>query len=95
MKVFTKFLMALALSIPVSIASPATAADWKDSECRKDKDESGSPVEVCRSGSSIGIFWSDGSLVNGWCDSREYDIDYKGVTEKEAVSWVEYYCGKY
>lgn len=71
---------------------PVSAADWKDSDCRNDKDDSGNRVDVCRDGASIGVFWDDGSFVNGWCDGRAYDIDYKGLSKKDAVSWIEYYC---
>ena len=81
------------LALPFAFALPSSAADWKDSDCRKDKDDSGNRVEVCRDKESIGIFWEDGSFVNGWCDDREYEIDYKGLSKTEAVSWVEYYCG--
>lgn len=81
------------LVLPFAFALTSNAAEWKNSDCRKDKDESGNPVEVCRDKESIGIFWNDGSFVNGWCDDREYDIDYKGLSKTEAVSWVDYYCG--
>lgn len=82
----------LFIALSCSLALPSHAADWKDSDCRKDKDESGNPVEVCRDKESIGIFWEDGSFVNGWCDDRAYEIDYKGLSKTEAISWVEYYC---
>jgi len=81
------------LVLPFALALPASAADWKDSDCRKDKDDSGNRVEVCRDEESIGIFWEDGSFVNGWCDDRAYEIECKGLNKTEAVSWVEYYCG--
>ena len=92
MKILASIAIVAILALPTSIA-PANAADWKDSECRKEKDESGGSVEVCRSQESIGIFWKDGSYVNGWCSERQYDIDFKGVTKSEAISWVKYYCG--
>lgn len=88
---FVGCVVAMALITPAM--TPVSAADWKDSDCRQDKDESGARVDVCRNQESIGIFWDDGSYVNGWCDNREYDVDYKGVSRKEAISWVEYYCG--
>jgi hypothetical protein len=88
---FIGCMVAMALITPA--ITPVSAADWKDSDCRQGKDESGARVDVCRNQESIGIFWDDGSYVNGWCDNREYDIDYKGVSKKEAISWVEYYCG--
>lgn len=81
--------LALASLMPV----PVSAADWKDSDCRNDKDESGNAVQVCRQAESIGIFWTDGSYANGWCDGRAYDIDYKGISQADALSWVKYYCG--
>ena len=83
-------LAVIVLNIPATM--PVSAADWKDSDCRNDKDDSGNRVDVCRDGASIGVFWDDGSFVNGWCDGRAYDIDYKGLSKKDAVSWIEYYC---
>jgi hypothetical protein len=83
---------AVLLTLPFALALPSTAADWKDRDCRKDKDESGTRVEVCRDKESIGIFWEDGSFVNGWCDDSAYEIDYKGLSKTEAISWIEYYC---
>lgn len=50
-------------------------------------------MEICRDQESIDIFWDDRSFVNGWCDNREYEVDYKGITKSDAVSWVKYYCG--
>lgn len=79
-----------AISMPGVL--PVSAADWKDSECRSDKDESGQPVKVCRDKESIGVFWDDGSYVNGWCDSREYEVEYEGLKKSEALSWIKYYC---
>jgi len=79
-------------AISVSGVLPVSAADWKDSECRSDKDESGQAVKVCRDKESIGVFWDDGSYVNGWCDSREYEVEYEGLKKSEALSWIKYYC---
>ena len=86
-------LFTLFVSLPTSINPPSDAAEWKDRDCRNSKDDGGNPVQVCRAQESIGIFWEDGSYVNGWCDNRAYDVDYKGVSKSDAVSWVEYYCG--
>lgn len=88
---FIRYLTIL-LVLPFTFAVPSSAADWKNSDCRKDKDDSGNRVEICRDNESIGVFWSDGSFVNGWCDNRQYDIDYKGLSKTEAISWVDYYC---
>ena len=93
MKGFRLALCILFAALPVSVHAPSRAAEWNDSDCRNSKDDSGNPVQVCRDQESIGIFWDDGSYVNGWCDSREYDVDYKGVSKSDAVSWVKYYCG--
>ncbi len=76
-----------------AIHAPVAAADWKDSDCRNDKDDGGNKVQVCRDQESIGIFWDDGSYVNGWCDNREYEIEYQGVSKSDALSWVKDYCG--
>jgi GH18 family chitinase len=85
-------LQATILALAMVLGAPGYSADWKDSDCRKDKDESGNTVEVCRDKESIGIFWNEGSFVNGWCDDRAYEIEYKGIKKTEALSWVKYYC---
>lgn len=92
MKQLGSWLLAGLLALPMAIAAPVRAADWKDSECRNDKDDGGNAVQVCRDEESIGIFWTDGSYVNGWCDGRAYEIEYSGVSKSEALSWVKYYC---
>jgi len=92
MKKFAAFLFISLLTLPISFTPHAGAAEWKDSDCRSDKDESGNRVQVCRDQESIGIFWADGSYVNGWCDNREYDADYKGISKDEALSWIKHYC---
>ena len=92
MKTLTRSIAAALLALPIALAPPTGAADWKDSDCHNDKDDSGNAVEVCRDQESIGIFWKDGSYVNGWCDNREYEVEYSGVTKSEAISWVKYYC---
>ncbi len=79
-------------AISVSGFPPVSAADWKDSECRSDKDEGGQAVKVCRDKESIGVFWDDGSYVNGWCDGRDYEVEYEGLKKLEALSWIKYYC---
>ena len=86
-------LCTLFVALPISINPPSDAGEWNDRDCRNSKDDGGNPVQVCRAQESIGIFWEDGSYVNGWCDNRAYDVDYKGVSKSDAVSWVEYYCG--
>ena len=83
------------ITLPFTLALPisVSAEKWKDRDCRNDEDKSGNWVEVCRDEDSIGIFWEDGSFVNGWCnDSGAYKIKYKGLSKKEAVSWVKNYC---
>ena len=95
MQRFIRTVQTTIITLGMLAATPGYSAEWKDRDCRKDKDESGNRVEVCRDKESIGIFWDDGSFVNGWCDDREYEIDYKGIKKAEALSWVEYYCGKY
>ena len=85
--------LALALvSLPLQAPQAAKAADWQDSDCRSEKDDGGNPVKVCRDQESIGIFWEDDSYVNGWCDDREYEIEYSGISKSDALSWVKYYC---
>ena len=50
------------------------------------------PVIVCDDGSSIGVFWNDGSFVDGYCDNSSYEIDYQGLSKRDAISWVNYFC---
>ncbi|MCP9833806.1 hypothetical protein KBY95_04995 [Cyanobium sp. Aljojuca 7A6] len=88
---FVRYL-AVRLVLPFTFVVPSSAADWKGSDCRKGKDDSGNRVEIFRDNESIGVFWDDGSFVNGWCDNRQYGIDYKGLSKTEAISWVDYYC---
>lgn len=85
--------ISLAVSGLSLLASPgAQAAEWKDSECVQEKDDGGHSVKVCRDQESIGIFWEDDSYVNGWCDNRDYEIEYSGISKSDALSWVKYYC---
>lgn len=87
------FCIGLALGGLSLLPTPgARAAEWRDSECRSERDDGGNPVKVCRDQESIGIFWEDDSYVNGWCDNRDYEIEYSGVSKSEALSWVDYYC---
>tara|TARA_Y100001978_G_scaffold189575_1_gene191984 strand:+ start:162 stop:461 length:300 start_codon:yes stop_codon:yes gene_type:complete len=71
----------------------ASGENWEINECQSDSDSGGDPVIVCDDGTSIGVFWNDGSFVNGYCDSSEsYNIDYKGLSKRNAISWVNYFC---
>jgi hypothetical protein len=81
-----------AASLLMLLQSPGRAAEWQDSDCRNSKDDSGNAVKVCRDQESIGIFWDDDSYVNGWCDNRDYEIEYSGVSKSDALSWIKYYC---
>ena len=85
-------LQAAILALPILLAAPGNAGKWSDRDCKRDKDENGNRVEVCRDNESIGIFWDDGAYVNGWCDGRQYEIDYTGISKKDALTWVDYYC---
>ena len=40
------------------------------------------------------IFYDDGAWVNGYCDKGgdEYDIEYEGLSKREAIDWVITYC---
>lgn len=80
-------------SLSMPVIAPASAAEWRKSDCRFDRDDGGNAVKVCRDQESIGIFWDDGSYVNGWCDSRDYDIEFEGLSKSDALSWVKDYCG--
>ena len=92
MKKLTAFLAFSALTAASLMPASVSAADWKDSDCRNDVDSGGNTVQVCRAAESLGIFWADGSYANGWCDGREYDVDYKGIGKDEAIAWVKAYC---
>ena len=49
----------------------------------------------CDDGTHMGIFWNDGSFVNGVCSEKDgsYDIEYKGLSRSDALSWVKDICG--
>ena len=71
----------------------ARGENWEINDCQADADASNNPVIVCDDGSSIGVFWNDGSFVNGYCDSSDsYNIDYKGLSKRNAIEWVGYFC---
>jgi len=38
------------------------------------------------------VFFFRSPYVNGWCDDREYEIEYSGISKSDALSWVKYYC---
>ena len=91
----------LRLSLAVAISTfastvfttPIKAEYWQPHECFMDYDANYNLVEVCMDGYNIGIFWADGSYVNGYCTSRsDYNVDYYGLSERDAISWVDYYC---
>ena len=66
---------------------------WQPHECFTDFDANYNPVDVCMDGYNIGIFWNDGSYVNGYRTSRsDYNVDYYGLSKRDAISWVDYYC---
>lgn len=72
--------------------SRVRAAEWQDRDCRSEKGDGGNAVKVCRDQESIGIFWDDDSDVNGWCDNRDYKVEYSGVSNSDALSWIKSYC---
>ena len=94
---FTKLIIVVLIgSLSQTIISQqvnASGENWEINECQSDSDSGGDPVIVCDDGTSIGVFWNDGSFVNGYCDSSEsYNIDYKGLSKRNAISWVNYFC---
>ena len=75
------------------LAPTAKSEYWQDHECFYDYDANYNLVQVCMDGYNIGIFWDDGSYVNGYCTSRsDYNVDYYGLSKRDAISWVDYYC---
>lgn len=74
---------------------PVVAAEWKVGECEADVDDGGEPIQVCDDGTHMGVFWNDGSFVNGVCSEKDgsYDIEYKGLSRSDALSWVKDICG--
>ena len=70
----------------------ANSDQWQVHECQSDTDANNNSVIVCDDGQSIGVFWNNGSYVNGYCDSQSYDIEYKGLSKRNAISWVSYFC---
>tara|TARA_B100000214_G_scaffold315871_1_gene249242 strand:- start:173 stop:475 length:303 start_codon:yes stop_codon:yes gene_type:complete len=87
--------LAVAMSAFAStvVTTPIKAEYWQPHECFMDYDANYNLVEVCMDGYNIGIFWADGSYVNGYCTSRsDYNVDYYGLSKRDAISWVDYYC---
>ena len=70
----------------------ANAENWKLSECVSDVDSGGDPIQVCDDGYHLGVFWNDGSFVNGSCQGSGYDIKYKGMSKSDAIDWVKEFC---
>ena len=70
----------------------ANAETWKASECESDVDSGGDPIQVCDDGYNLGVFWNDGSFVNGSCQGSGYDIKYKGMSKSDALAWVKEFC---
>ena len=93
---FTKLILLVLIGflpqIIISQQVKANAENWEINECQADNDENNNPVIVCDDGSSIGVFWNDGSFVDGYCDNSSYEIDYKGLSKRDAISWVNYFC---
>ena len=72
--------------------------DWRDSQCRTNRDVSGNPVEVCQGiydGNKIylGVYWNDNSEVVGPCSTQDpAPIEFKGMSKSDAKTWVKTYC---
>ena len=81
--------------IPGMLVVPSASAEqWKAGECEVDVDEGGQPIKVCDDGYHMAVFWNDGSFVNGACtEDGSYDVDYKGMSKSDAISWVKEFCG--
>jgi hypothetical protein len=83
--------LTLLLAMPIALASPSFAEEeWRDRDCRRVD----GVAELCRHRESIGIFFDDGAWVNGYCvkGGDEYDIEYEGLSKREAIDWVIGYC---
>lgn len=98
-----KSLLVLGSTLCVTLAQiPAFAwspnQDWKDSQCRKVRDGAGKIAEVCQGiydGNKVylGIYWTDGAEVVGPCSTADPEpIEYKGMSQADANSWVSEYC---
>ena len=72
--------------------------DFDDRHCRTERDQGGSTVDVCRAiygGGKVylGVYWADGSSVVGSCSSSDPEpIEYEGMSQRDAQSWVDSYC---
>jgi hypothetical protein len=84
-------LMTAVAVVALCTAQPpgASAREWKDSECERDR---GDDYEICTDGESVGVFWDDGSYINGYCENLSYDFDYKGMSKAEAVAFAKEVC---
>ena len=94
-KILSPFLCASCLLIASGFGvgqQAAIAETWKASECESDVDSGGDPIQVCDDGYNLGVFWNDGSFVNGSCQGSGYDIKYKGMSKSDAIAWVKEFC---
>jgi len=98
-RILGALLAALTLASSITPARAWTPGDdFQDSHCKQEKDEGGDVVEVCRAiygGGKmyLGVYWKDGSEVVGPCSTSDPEpIEYKGMTKKDAQSWVDSYC---
>ena len=72
--------------------------DFDDRHCRTERDQGGDTVDVCRAiyGRDkvyLGVYWEDGSSVVGPCSTSDPEpIEYKGMSQRDAQSWVDSYC---
>ena len=97
------YLLAGATSLGLSLTPNAALAwepgdDWKDSQCQTIRDAGGDLLNKCQAiydGNKvyIGMYWDDGAEVVGPCSAADPEpIEFKGMSKKDAQSWVENYC---
>ena len=74
------------------LGKPAIAQTWRASVCEADVDAGGERIRVCVDGYHMGVFWNEGSFVNGACNDGDYNVNYKGMSKSDAMAWVKEFC---
>lgn len=97
------YMLTVAITLGLSLAPKTALAwepgdDWKKSQCKTIRDAGGNLLNKCQAiydGNKvyIGMYWDDGAEVVGPCSAADPEpIEFKGMSKRDAQSWVENYC---
>ncbi|MEI6359763.1 MAG: hypothetical protein WCO50_05480 [Synechococcus sp. ELA619] len=71
--------------------------DFRDDQCKSDKDDEGDSVQVCRAQygqdkTYLAVYWDDDKAsIVGPCATQD-EIEIKGLEKENAQTWINYYC---